>query len=128
MKDHTYKLLKSKTTRIIVKCLNSSSNNHRREKKVLKAPSQVKLVLCHQDMENVLHIDLNLSHFSFKLLKLSMQRLNSFSHLSLQSLKLIIRILKSSNQLVCKTSEKIHHLTSNWCRSKERCYGRLCIS
>jgi hypothetical protein len=117
MKDHTYKLLKSKTTRIIVKCLNSSSNNHRREKKVLKAPSQVKLVLCHQDMENVLHIDLNLSHFSFKLLKLSMQ-----------SLKLIIRILKSSNQLVCKTSEKIHHLTSNWCRSKERCYGRLCIS
>jgi hypothetical protein len=44
-------------------------------------------------------------------------RLKNFSHLSLQSLNLIIRRLKSFSQLVCKIKEKIHYWTSTWCRS-----------
>lgn len=56
------------------------------------------------------------------------QRVKTFSHLSRQSLKLIIRKLISSSQLVCKINEKIHNWTSNWCKFEKRCYRRLCIS
>jgi hypothetical protein len=35
--------------------------------------------------------------------------LETFSRLILQSLKLVILRLKTSNQLVCKINEKIHH-------------------
>jgi hypothetical protein len=55
-------------------------------------------------------------------------RQKNFSYLSLRSLNLIIRRFKSSSQLVCKINEKIFHWASNWCRSEERCYGRLCMS
>jgi hypothetical protein len=100
-KNHRQKVLKSKTTRIIVKCLNISSNNHRRKAKTLML--QISLVLWHQMTDSVPHIDLNLSHFGFLLLKPKIHRRKTFSHLSLQSLKLIIHRLKSSSQLVCKT-------------------------
>jgi hypothetical protein len=100
-KNHRQKVLKSKTIRIIVKCLNRSSNNHKRKAKALML--QISLVLWHQVTDNVPHIGLNLSHFGFLLLKLEIHRLKTFSYLSLQSLKLIIRRLKSSSQQVCKT-------------------------
>jgi len=62
-----------------------------------------------QVTESVPHIDLNLSQFGFLLLNTGIHRPKAFSHLSLQSLKLINRILKSSKQLVCMTSEKFRH-------------------
>jgi hypothetical protein len=100
-KNHRQKVLKSKTIRIIVKCLNRSSNNHKRKAKT--SMLQISLLLWHQVTDSVPHIDLNLSHFGFLLLKPKIHRVKTFSHLSMQSLKLIIRRLKSSSQLVCKT-------------------------
>jgi len=66
--------------------------------------------------------------FRLLTLEVGIQRLKTFSHLSLESLKLIIRRLISSSQLVCKINEKIHNWTSNWCKFEKRCYGKLCIS
>jgi hypothetical protein len=68
---------------------------------------QISLVLWDQVTDSVPHIDLNLSHFGFLLLKPKIHRLKTFNHLRLQSLKLIIRKLKSSSQLVYKTGANL---------------------
>jgi hypothetical protein len=120
MKNHKYKVLKSKITRIIVKCLNSSSNNHRRKENPqgTKSSQAGPLPSKYRMFCILIWIWATSTSSSW----------SPFNHLSLESLKLIIRKLKSSNQLVCKMSEKIHHWTSNWYKFEERRYRRLCMS
>jgi hypothetical protein len=60
-------------------------------------------------MERDPYNKLDLCYFRLLALEAGYHKLKTFSRLGLQSLKLIIRKLKSFSQLVCKINEKIHH-------------------